>query len=78
MKSSTAENLMRSAMAPTISAGVMAAKVIWKMTKVSSGMTTPSREGLDDRSGCDAREEQLARSRRQKVFRPPPPVKASE
>ena len=29
-------------MAPTISAGVMAAKVSWKMTKVSSGMTTPA------------------------------------
>ena len=33
---------MRSAKAPTISAGVMQAKVIWKTTKASSGMTTPA------------------------------------
>ena len=39
--SSTAENLMRSAKAPTISAQVMAAKVAWKAMKVSSEMTTP-------------------------------------
>ena len=32
---------MRSAKAPTISATVMAAKVPWKATKVSSGITTP-------------------------------------
>ena len=32
---------MRSAKAPTISAQVMAAKVAWKATNVSSGMTTP-------------------------------------
>ena len=38
----TAPNFMRSAMAPTISAGVMAAKVSWKMTKVSSGISTPA------------------------------------
>ena len=38
---STAENLIRSAKAPTISAQVMAAKVAWKATKVSSGITTP-------------------------------------
>ena len=38
MKSSTAENFMRSAKAPTMRAGVMQAKVIWKMTKASSGM----------------------------------------
>jgi hypothetical protein len=34
----TAENFMRSANAPTIKAQVMAAKVAWKATKVSSGM----------------------------------------
>ena len=39
--STTAENLTRSAKAPTIRAGVMQAKVIWKTTKVSSGMATP-------------------------------------
>jgi hypothetical protein len=32
---------MRSAKAPTISAQVMAAKVAWKVTKDSSGITTP-------------------------------------
>ncbi len=36
--SSTAENFMRSAKAPTTSAVVMAANVPWKATKVSSGM----------------------------------------
>ena len=39
--SSTAENFMRSANAPTISAGVMAAKVAWKAKNTISGMTTP-------------------------------------
>ena len=34
----SAENFTRSANAPTISAGVMQAKVIWKMTKTYSGM----------------------------------------
>ena len=37
----TAENLTRSAKAPTIRAGVMQAKVIWKTTNTSSGMATP-------------------------------------
>ena len=32
---------MRSAKAPTIRAGVMAAKVSWKAMKVNSGMATP-------------------------------------
>ena len=32
---------MRSANPPTISAGVMQAKVIWKQMKTSSGITTP-------------------------------------
>ena len=32
---------MRSAKAPTISAGVMPAKVSWKTTKTNSGMKTP-------------------------------------
>ena len=31
---------MRSAKPPTISAGVMQAKVIWKQTKMYSGITT--------------------------------------
>src|SRR5690606_37893934 len=39
--SSSAENFMRSAKPPTISAGVMQAKVIWKQTNTSSGITTP-------------------------------------
>ena len=39
--SSTAENFMRSAKEPMISAVVMAANVDWKATKISSGMTTP-------------------------------------
>jgi hypothetical protein len=41
MNSSTAENLMRSAKAPTIRPQVMAAKAPWKATKMNSGTTTP-------------------------------------
>ena len=41
MKASTAANFMRSAKAPMMSAGVIAAKVHWKATNSSSGMTTP-------------------------------------
>ncbi|MOA55090.1 hypothetical protein D3C78_1788190 [compost metagenome] len=37
MNTSIAENFIRSANAPTISAGVMIAKVIWKVTKTASG-----------------------------------------
>ena len=59
MKNSTAENLVRSAIAPMISAGVMAAKVSWKMTKVSSGMTTPREKVSTTVPGIDAGEEQL-------------------
>jgi hypothetical protein len=40
--SSTAENLARSAKAPTISATVMAAKVAWKATNTYSGMVGSS------------------------------------
>ena len=45
MNSSMAENFMRSAKAPTIRAGVMMAKVIWKVTKTVSG-TVPVRESM--------------------------------
>ena len=38
MNHSIAENFMRSAKAPQISAGVMIAKVIWKHMKTDSGM----------------------------------------
>jgi hypothetical protein len=41
MNISTAENFMRSAKAPTISAQVMPAKVAWKAANTISGMTTP-------------------------------------
>ena len=36
-----AENFMRSAKAPQIRAGVMMAKVIWKVMKTDSGMVRP-------------------------------------
>ncbi len=42
MNHSRAENFMRSAKAPTISAGVMMAKVIWKVMKTVSGMVRVS------------------------------------
>ena len=40
-KTSRAENFTRSAKAPTISAGVMQANVIWKAMKEYSGSQTP-------------------------------------
>ncbi len=42
MKTSMLENFMRSAKAPTISAGVMIAKVIWKVMKTLSGIVPES------------------------------------
>ena len=45
----TAENLMRSAKAPTISAGVMQAKVIWKHDEDQFGNDDALREGLRHR-----------------------------
>ncbi|MNN39908.1 hypothetical protein D3C81_1539640 [compost metagenome] len=54
MKISIAENFMRSAKAPTISAGVMMAKVIWKVMNTLSGKAPirllgvrPLRKALD-------------------------------
>ncbi|MNJ49928.1 hypothetical protein D3C77_451860 [compost metagenome] len=57
MKISIAENFIRSAKAPTISAGVMIAKVIWKVMNTASGNNaaeevrlagvTPARKALD-------------------------------
>jgi hypothetical protein len=41
MNTSSDENFIRSAKAPTISAGVMQAKVIWKAMKVYSGSQIP-------------------------------------
>ena len=38
MNQSRDENFMRSAKAPTISAGVMMAKVIWKVMNTDSGI----------------------------------------
>ncbi len=40
-KTSTAENFIRSANAPTMSATVIAANVAWNTTKRYSGITTP-------------------------------------
>ena len=42
MNQSIAENFMRSAKAPAISAGVMMAKVIWNIMKTNSGMVSAS------------------------------------
>ena len=41
MNHSIAENFIRSAKAPAISAGVMMAKVIWKVMYTDSGMVSP-------------------------------------
>ena len=58
---------MRSAKAPTISAGVMAAKVTWKTTKSSSGMTTPLLKVAADRVRRDALQEQLVEAAEERV-----------
>ena len=46
MNQSMAENFMRSANAPAISAGVMMANVIWKQMYTLSGMVAASGLGL--------------------------------
>ncbi|MNR31162.1 hypothetical protein D3C85_1486570 [compost metagenome] len=46
MNSSAAENFMRSANAPAISAGVMMAKVIWKVTNTPSGISPTRLSGV--------------------------------
>ena len=51
MNSSTAENLMRSAKAPMIRAGVMAANVSWNTTYTYSGITTPLLQVATTESG---------------------------
>ena len=60
---------MRSAKAPMMSAGVMQAKVIWKMTKASSGMIGFLREGSDLRGGRDACQEELREAADEGVHR---------
>ena len=55
---------MRSAKAPTISAGVMQAKVIWKHDEDELGDDHAGGEGLDDGGRRHAGQERLARSRR--------------
>lgn len=47
MKISMAENFMRSAKAPTIRAGVMIAKVIWKVMNTASGNNAVAEVRLD-------------------------------
>ena len=69
MKTIIAENFMRSANAPTISAGVMIAKVNWNIWNTDSGIDpetvstpTPERKNLPVPT---------------KAFRPPPSPNAS-
>ena len=59
MNQSIAENFMRSANAPVISAGVMIAKVIWNVMNTVSGIVAGSAS-----STRHAGEEQPSRSRR--------------
>ncbi|MCY1463365.1 hypothetical protein D9M71_812490 [compost metagenome] len=47
MNTSIAENFIRSAKAPTISAGVMMAKVIWKVMNTASGNSAAGPVRLD-------------------------------
>ena len=65
----TAENFMRSTKAPTISAGVMIAKVIWNMKNTVSGIVA------GQRVGADAGQESLAEAAN-KCFALPPSPKA--
>jgi hypothetical protein len=73
MNSSTAENFARSAKAPTIRPQVIAAKAPWKMTKISSEMTTPLLKGGGDRIRRDALQEELVEAPKKAL----PSVKAT-
>ena len=53
-------NFTRSANAPTISAGVMQAKVIWKHDEGKFGNVDVVREGRGERRAVDAHQERLA------------------
>ena len=55
MNHSIAENFMRSAKAPAISAGVMMAKVIWKHMKTDSGIVLASSCTLSTRQAAPGR-----------------------
>ena len=46
MNNSSAENLIRSAKAPTISAGVSAANVNWKVTNTYSGIVSETESAV--------------------------------
>ena len=46
MNKSSAENLIRSANAPTISAGVNAANVNWKVTNTNSGIVSDTESAV--------------------------------
>ncbi len=64
VNSMMAENFMRSAKAPTMSAGVIAAKVSWKARKTNFGNRHALGEGVGGGLVGDAGEERLSRSRR--------------
>ena len=55
MNISIAENFMRSAKAPQISAGVMIAKVIWNIMKTDSGMVARQRADVAVGARCPIR-----------------------
>ena len=66
MNHSMAENFMRSAKAPAISAGVMIAKVIWKQMNTVSGMVlarscTPSERQAAQEDAAQAADDGAAR-----------------
>jgi hypothetical protein len=71
VNSTTAENLMRSANAPTISAGVMQAKVIWKAMKTYSGMTKPSEKVAAVESGVTPTGTALPKPPKKALVEPP-------
>ena len=61
MNAKIAENFIRSAKAPIISAGVIAAKVSWKATNTSSGITTPLLKVAPTESGVMPAKNALAK-----------------
>ena len=73
MNSSTAENFIRSANAPTISAGVMPANVAWKAMNTYSGRTTPLLKVAATESGVTPDRNSLSKPPKNE----PPPVNAT-
>ncbi len=79
MNHNSAENFMRSANAPQISAGVMIAKVIWKTMNTVSGMVSAAAASRPSPSVNGLSQPMPSRNRRERSPMTVPPLpKASE